>query len=135
MYCGKIPPNRLEGIRALIEFMNPPHLLPRKTGEDSGERVIDFNEDADLIYSAFMDQYKINLTTARLHWFEFMALLGGLHDTELNNVISYRLYKSDGRNDNYSKRMEKLREAWRLPDPADNAPDEALEEFTKKLRG
>ena len=84
--------------------------------------VLDFAIDADYIYAAFMEQYGIDLLTARLHWYSFNALLHGLHDTELNNIINARLYKPSGRNDEYEKTKQKQYEAWRLPQPADNEP-------------
>lgn len=133
MYKDRIPPSRLEGLRALCEFMNPPRTLPRKTRAENTDIVIDFEIDADLIFAAFYDQYKINLITKKMHWYEFNALLDCLHDTELNRVISYRLWKNEGKNDSYSKNMQKLHEAWRLDQPEDKKDDEALNDFMAKL--
>ena len=127
--------NRLAGVKALIAFMTPPQELPRRTSDDNGEIVLDFAIDADYIYAAFMEQYGIDLLTARLHWYSFNALLHGLHDTELNNIINARLYKPSGRNDEYEKTKQKQYEAWRLPQPADNEPDKALEDFLGALKG
>ena len=53
----------------------------------------------------------------------------------LNNIINARLYKPSGRNDEYEKTKQKQYEAWRLPQPADNEPDEALEDFLGALKG
>ena len=41
MYINEIPAGRLEGITAIYEFMNPPRELPRSTGEESGDIVLD----------------------------------------------------------------------------------------------
>ena len=38
-------------------------------------------------------------------------------------------------NDEYEKTKQKQYEAWRLPQPADNEPDEALEDFLGALKG
>ena len=122
-------------VKALIAFMTPPQELPRRTSDDNGEIVLDFAIDADYIYAAFMEQYGIDLLTAWLHWYSFNALLHGLHDTELNNIINARLYKPSGRNDEYEKTKQKQYEAWRLPQPADNEPDKALEDFLGALKG
>lgn len=135
MYIKEKPLDRLAGVKALIAFMTPPQELPRRTSDDNGEIVLDFAIDADYIYAAFMEQYGIDLLTARLHWYSFNALLHGLHDTELNNIINARLYKPSGRNDEYEKTKQRQYEAWRLPQPADNEPDEALEDFLGALKG
>jgi len=134
MYEYEIPESRLEGIRALCEFMNPAQTLPRRTGRETNEPVIDYELDADYIYAAFYEQYGIDLQTAALHWYKFSALLKGLHDTELNNIISARLWRPTGKNSEYEKHRQRQYEAWRLPDPTDNEPDEALEEFLQELK-
>ena len=135
MYKNEIPAGRLEGITAIYEFMNPPRDLPRSTTEDDGEIVIDYEIDAPYIYAAFLEQYGIDLIDARLHWYKFLALLHGLHDTELNRIISARLWKPNGKTGEYEKYQQKQYEAWRLPQPEDNEPDEALYDFLSKLEG
>lgn len=135
IYINEKPESRLEGIRLICEFMNPPQELPRRTGEEPKEIVLDYEKDAPYIYAAFYEQYGIDLIEARLHWYKFVALLHGLHDTELNRIIQARLWKPNGKNGEYEKRQQKQYEAWRLPQPEDNEPDEALEEFLSKLKG
>lgn len=55
-------------------------------------RSIDFEQDAALIYAAFMQAYNIDLRTERkLHWMNFRALLAGLpSDTRLAEIIKIR---------------------------------------------
>lgn len=135
MYINEIPLGRLEGITAIYEFMNPPRELPRSTGEESGDIVLDYDKDASYIYAAFLEQYGIDLIETNLHWYKFLALLHGLHDTELNRIISARLWKPSGKTSEYEKYQQKQYEAWRLPQPEDTEPDEALDEFLAKLKG
>jgi hypothetical protein len=135
MYIGEVPPSRLEGIRALIEFMNPKSELPRRTGDEISEAVLDYHIDADYIYAAFMEQYGIDLSEAPLHWYKFQSLLRGLHDTKLNTIIGYRLWRNEtGKNDRYTKSQEKLKEAWRLPQKEDEEADEALKAFEAQIK-
>lgn len=42
------------------------------------EKLTDFDQDADLIRAAFLQEYGVNLWRDRLHWLEFTALLSGL---------------------------------------------------------
>ena len=135
MYINEIPAGRLEGITAIYEFMNAPQELPRSTGEESGDIVLDYDKDAPYIYAAFYEQYGIDLVDERLHWYKFLALLHGLHDTGLNRIIAARLWKSNGKTGEYEKYQQKQYEAWRLPQPEDNEPDEALYDFLSKLKG
>ena len=53
-------------------------LLFPTTGKEETARITDFEQDADLIRSAFMQVYGIDLFTEKLHWFKFSCLLSGL---------------------------------------------------------
>ena len=63
-------------------------------GEDSdGEPpVMDFEQDADAIFSSFLSQYSIDLTEVPfLHWRKFYALMSGLgENTALQQRITLR---------------------------------------------
>lgn len=64
-------------------------LFPR--GNSKEIKTIDFHQDASLIRSAFFRAYKIDLTTEKIHWFQFIELLADLpSDTALMQVISIR---------------------------------------------
>lgn len=41
---------------------------------------MDFEQDADVIYSSFLAEYGIDLLTARMHWRRFLILLSGLSE-------------------------------------------------------
>ena len=131
MYINEKPAGRLEGIIALSQFMYPRQELPR-IREKNDERVIDYDIDAPYIYAAFMEQYRIDLLNTGLHWYKFLALLHGLHDTELNRIIAARMYKPTGKNREYDKAQQKQYEAWKLPEAEE--PDEALDEFLSQLK-
>lgn len=56
------------------------------------KRVYDFQEDAELIYAAFLSQYGVDLNEIEyLHWWKFMAMFQGLHeDNQIVKIIGYR---------------------------------------------
>lgn len=141
MYKGEIPEDRQAGLLALIDFMTPPHVLPRILKEDEGqeqhEAIIDYNIDADLIYSAFMQQYGIDLIDVEsLHWWKFLALLQGLQSCKLTDVIEFRQYEPNGKNDDYDKQRQKLKRQWELKTDEERAlEDEALQEFNNLIGG
>lgn len=90
MQCGKAekkhrPSNKVLGINSNLPF--------------------DFDEDGELIYSAFRrnDVYGIDLLKIEyLHWWEFMAMLNDIpSDTYLSRVMEYRTI--DTTNNNLSK--------------------------------
>lgn len=135
MYKSQKPSNKENGVIALLQFCNPPQILPRVQRGEATEKVIDYTVDADYIYAAFLERYGIDLVASDLHWYKFQALFRGLHDTKINEIIGYRLYENTGgKRDSYTRHMEELRRAWELPLEADEE-DEDLIDFENKLRG
>ena len=60
-------------------------------GEEENERVYSFLHDSAALYTAFMQAYHIDLTKARLHWYQFRALLRGLpEDCLFSRMLLYR---------------------------------------------
>ena len=51
--------------------------FPKHSGE-TGPKVTDFVQDADVIRAAFLQSYGINLWREKLHWLEFTALRDAL---------------------------------------------------------
>lgn len=115
-------------IADLMTFASPKTELPRKI-ESSNEILFDFKLDSDLIFSAFMGQYGIDLLETDLHWHKFLALLSGITEgTKLSEVMGYRAYsKNDSKSDPY----EKMQRAWKIDKKhEDSALDiEAAKEF------
>ena len=66
------PRNTGAAIAALREMLFP------GGKKQSGEKMTDFVQDADLIRAAFLQAYGINLYRDRLHWLEFTGLLSCL---------------------------------------------------------
>ena len=137
IYTDTIPPveNKKGAFEKLLEFFQPKAVLPRPTGESSGSKVLDYEIDADLIYAAFYEQYGIDLLATdnsghaiQMHWHKFLALLSGLHSTKLNEVMSWRSWTGDTKTE-YGKQMQKLRNAWELPEEKDEKVQEDLEKF------
>ena len=55
------------------------------------KQIYSFEQDDFLIYSAFMEQYGIDLTETKLHWWKFKAMFDGLNDDILfSKVMGYR---------------------------------------------
>lgn len=65
--------------------------FPRKIAGINNKQPFDFEEDADLIYAGFMQQYGIDLQEVDMHWWKFMILLENLGtDTRLSRIMEYR---------------------------------------------
>lgn len=90
------------------------------------KRIYDYDQDAELFFSAFMEQYGVDLCTADLHWWQFKALFHGLKDdTLLAKVMSYRntsLSELDGKT---RQRVAQMQSIYRLRDGRSEEEKEA----------
>ena len=136
LYIDDPPTDKGAGFEQLSAFACPVHKYPRIADDDKKGEIIDYEGDADYIYAAFLQQYGIDLIDVKkLHWHKFSALLRGLKDTKLNDIINIRLYENDtGKDTDYSKKMYKLRDAWEIYDDNEQDNDPALTDFLSRLK-
>ena len=132
LYDGPPPEDRQAGLGALMCFFAPASPLPREVGGDEGGPVLDYEQDEDLIYAAFMQCYGIDLKSEAVHWHKFLALLRGLGGTRLNEVMGYRSYSEADRG-GYEKFMGDMKRAWRLEEPETAEEKEARDEFDRNF--
>lgn len=138
IYDGLIPSDKLEGFHALAKFAFPKKELPKDLGNTADEIVLDYEKDADLIYSAFYHYYNIDLmdSSLHLHWYKFIALLDGIKETRMNDVMGYRMYtpsQNDGKE--YKAQMLRLKEMWRIEEPLTEEEQAEVDKFEKLAGG
>lgn len=99
LYYPVIPSNIEEAYEKILYFYSRGNDIEDNKKVKQGKRIFkrnnnrayDFEIDADLIFSAFMTQYNINLNRDNLHWWEFMSLFNSLKDdTEIVKIMNYR---------------------------------------------
>lgn len=106
-------------------------------GEGSNKKVFDFEKDEKYIYSAFLQEYNIDLFEVEyLHWHKFKSLLESLSDNcQLTKIIQYRsidLSKiKDKEQKTFYQKMKSLH-ALEQPKKYDNL-QEAEEDFLKQV--
>ena len=98
-------------------------------GEGPGgveRRCYSFDCDADYIYAAFMQQYGIDLHTARLHWWSFQALFSTLSDDCLfTKIVGWRRAEiTRDMTDEQRSFLYSMKHAFALPE---NRADSELE--------
>ena len=66
-------------------------LLGFRIPDSYHERITDYEQDADLIASAFMQAYGINLFRDKLNWFEFLCFLSCIPEgSKYSDILSIR---------------------------------------------
>lgn len=82
-----------EAIDEILVFFNCGEKLKEenKSNQRKKEKYIDFKVDEELIFSAFISQYSIDLRRDTVHWWDFIAMFSGLNeDHKISKIISYR---------------------------------------------
>lgn len=85
---------------------------------EPGPRALDFQIDWPLIVAAYRQAYGIDLATAQMHWWEFVALLRGLPETcQLAQIMGYRVMEiPHNMSDEQKKFYRKMKSKYALPD-------------------
>ncbi len=116
----ELPPNLIDALKAIIQFYARKNEgQTKEPGEKlDTKRYFDFEYDADLIFSAFMQQYNIDLCEVDMHWWKFKALLSGLsEDTHFIKVIQFRSADLSKIKDREQKKFYmEMKARYRLPD-------------------
>lgn len=82
-------------------------------------RGFDFAVDGPLIWAAFLQVYSIDLRTAQLHWWDFMALFRALpDDCRICKIIEYRTADTSDMPQKTRELYDKLRKVYALPETA-----------------
>ena len=116
-------------------------LFPKKDKHNENTKTMDFEQDAPLIYAAFLQIYNIDLYAVRnkLDWRIFIALLKGLpENTELSRVIKIRCMKIPERNKSngdYVDSIIKAKRAVALDEPIEVKKQRMAEMWLKIAEG
>lgn len=83
------------------------------------KQIYSYEFDDEYIYSAFMEQYKIDLNSVKyLHWWKFKALMNSLNEnTQFVKIMGYRSIDLSKIKDKHIKlNYKKLKKQYALPD-------------------
>lgn len=137
LYYPEIPKNINEAIDKILWFYRcGKNITSQKcTGKDrEATQIYSFEYDDDYIYSAFLDQYGVDLQDIEyLHWWKFKAMFKSLkEDNMIVKIMGYRnidLSKiKDKEQKDYYKKMQKLYEI-----PVSKNEKEKLDEINNIL--
>jgi hypothetical protein len=133
-------PEPIEDVQGALEqgakFLNGGRVA---TEDEEGLRLFSFEKDANLIFSAFRQTHGINLETAKLHWWAFLALFADLGaDTVFCNLVSMRKRVKNGTASKEERHAaEEMGEMFIIPDHDDRTPEEKEQEraFLQQTNG
>lgn len=129
LFSGELPAFQcIEDYTGILMFASPVSVLPKSM--HSSSKTLDYEIDADYIFSAFLETYRIDLVDIKeLHWHKFNALLHGL-GTKLADIMGYRSYTGE-KIENQGEVYRRLKDAWELPEQITEEERKEEEEFNR----
>ncbi|MBY6878670.1 bacteriophage Gp15 family protein [Clostridium botulinum] len=136
LYYPVIPPNINLAVDKMLWFYRcGKDIIPSKgTGKGKSTQIYNFGYDDDYIYSAFLDQYRIDLQDIEyLHWWKFKAMFKALReDNEIVKIMGYRSMDLSKIKDKEEKSYyRKMQELYKIPIAKDEK--DKLEEINNIL--
>lgn len=133
LYGNGIPTDFQTALDGLSWFMSCGD--PAPIGESNDEPPLySFEQDAGRIASGFRKVFGVDISRERLHWFEFVQMIGELRSTAFSDVINIR--STDPSDVDKKNRSEFLRMKKRFALAAEYTPEEQaeIEEFDRLLK-
>ena len=137
LYYPIIPPNIKEAIDKMLWFYRCGKNISKSKGNGKGKigtQIYSFEYDDDYIYSAFLDQYSIDLQDIEyLHWWKFKAMFKALKEENMIvKIMGYRSVDLSKVKDKEQKAHYKhMKELYKIPIHQDE--QEKLDEITNAL--
>ena len=135
LFYDEIPQDLKKGIDGIVWFYTKGKEIKESKSNnksDNKKRIYSYEYDADLIYTAFLDQYGVDLNEIDyLHWFKFKAMFEGLKsDNKICEIMGYRAVDINKiKNKDEQKKYKKLQKEWALPD--DRTEEEKERDFAE----
>lgn len=117
-------PNLKQAQEGLAWFMSE-YNHDRKRKKSGEVKAYDFDIDQWRIYSAFLNQYGIDLNTANMHWFVFMGLFCNLDECAFTRVVDIRLRKINANDSSTVKKaLAEAKQVYCIAEKAEELTEE-----------
>ncbi len=120
LYYPILPKDLNKAIEGILWFYRcgKDEVETKNKGTGKSTNVYSFNYDDDYIYSAFLDQYGVDLQDVEyLHWWKFKAMFKSLkEDNEIVKIMGYRAMDVNKIKDKEQKaHYTKMQELYKIP--------------------
>lgn len=132
---GNGMPDIQTAIEGLSWFMSCGNPMPAQNSDDAEPAVYSFEYDAARIASAFRKVFHIDITREKMHWFEFIPMLGDLSDTAFCNVINIRETKLSDIDQKRRAEFSRMKKRFALPNQYSEEEQQIISDVLEKVKG
>ena len=132
----EIPPDHGAALRCAVRFLDGGAAPRHRADGEEPYRLYSFQKDGMLIYSAFYQQYGIDLNRDDLHWWAFLALFNDLDpECRFYRILRLRQGYLDGTlTKEEMQHYRDMGEVAAVPEqPVDRAEQQAIDRFLQQL--
>ena len=138
LYYPIVPYDRREAMEQILWFYRCAKDMIKTKGSSGGsnDKIYDYDFDDTYIYSAFLDQYNIDLQDTDLHWWKFKALFQSLkEDNKIVEIMGYRSMDLNKIKDKEEKnRYKKMKELYKIQNHVSKDETEKMKEIQEALQ-
>lgn len=131
LYGNGIPDLKtaLEGLNWFMSCGDP----AESTVQECGPEVYSFEHDASRIVSAFRKTFGVDISKEKLHWFQFVPMLGDLNGTAFSSVIDIRSTDASEVDQKRSAEFLRMKKRFALPNQYTAEEEAAINGFMELL--
>ena len=133
LYGNGVPDDLRTALDGLNWFMSGG--IPARTEEGAGPAAYSFEQDAGRIVSAFRKVFGIDISRERLHWFQFLDMLGDLSGTAFTNVIDIRTTPASEIDQKKRAELLRMKKRFALSEQYSQQERETINEALEWARG
>lgn len=132
LFADTIPVITEDILKQLIAFLYNPSSTPKIEGSGE-EKILDYIEDGEYIFSALYATYGIDITEMNMHWHKFLALCNNIigEKTLWGYAKSMRGYRKPSKNDTMEKINARQKELWSFPVKYTEEEQKKIDEFNE----
>lgn len=114
-YRKELPPDMEEAVEKMLWFYRCGKEKSGEGGSSGRSRAYDFEQDAEALYTSFLQAYRIDLSMDTVHWWRFRRLMFGLPaDTPFAQRLHYRTADTSGMGKEQKKHYSKMKRLYAI---------------------
>ncbi len=130
---GKGIPDLETALEGLSWFMSCGH-PEEAAGDDGGPEIYSFEYDSARIVSAFWKTFGLDISREKLHWFQFVPMIGDLADTAFTSVIDIRTTELAEIDKKKRSEFIRMKKRFALPELYTPEQESAINDFMDRLK-
>lgn len=114
-YRQNLPPDAEEAVAGLLWFYRCGNEEEEGSGASGSSRAYDFEQDADALYTSFLQAYRIDISADAVHWWNFRRMMFGLPaDTPFSQRLHYRTADTSSMGKEQKKHYSKMKKLYAI---------------------